>query len=403
MRALVSALLALAAGMAPAVAAAAQKEYSILYTVRFQPAQGTAQVSIETRPGTGRLVALDFAMPPAAYRGMRGDGLVQRDDERVTWQPPRAGGRFDYTVRLDRQRGAGAYDSRITRDWVITRGDRLVPPARVRATRGSGSVARLHFELPDGWDDVETPFTRVTGGDFVVRDPARRFDRPEGWIAAGDLSTMREGIEGVRVNIAAPRGVRVDHVATFAILRQAFPEMLDAFGKLPRKLLIVRGADPMWRGGLSAPASAWIHAERPLISENGTSPLLHELTHVFTGVRGDERDDWIGEGLAEYYSLDIGRRAGLISKQRYERALAAARRDAAGVARLRGGESTRDRTRKAVALFADLDAELQSHGSNLDALVQRLMRRDGAVTLEMLREDAQALQDEPAQTLHEVE
>lgn len=387
-------VLALCAGPAQA----AGKDYAVNYTVRFEPVQGTAEVAIETQPGTGRLVALDFAMPPATYRAVRGDGNVARNDERVLWQPPLEGGTLHYTVKLDRVRGSAHYDSRITPAWAITRGDRLVPPARVRATKGSESTARLHFELPKGWDDVETPFSRVSGGDFLVTSAGRNFDRPVGWIAAGDLATMRETIAGTRVNIAAPKGERVDHVATFAILRQALPEMLDAFGELPEKLLIVRAGDPMWRGGLSAPRSAWIHAERPLISENGTSPLLHELTHVFTEIRGADPDDWIGEGIAEFYSLEICRRSGLISSARFDKAIAAARRSSEKAGALRGGESTRDRTRKAVALFADLDAELQSHGSNLDALVQRLMRRD-TVTLAELRADAEELQDEPSAVL----
>lgn len=396
MRAWCAVLLVLAA----AAAQAASKQYRVDYTVRFVPGDGSAQVTIQTTPQTGRLIELDLAMPPAVYRDVRGEGSVQRNDERIAWQPPREGGSLRYVVRVDRPRDGGQFDSRITKDWVVTRGDRLVPPARVRATKESGSDARLHFELPSGWQDVETPFTRVKGGDFAVRGK-HKFDRPVGWIAAGGLATMREGIENVRVNIAAPKGERIEHVETFAILRQAFPDMLEAFGKLPRKLLIVRAGDPMWRGGLSAPDSLWLHAARPLISENGTSPLLHELTHVFTGIRGGERDDWIAEGLAEYYSLDIGRRAGLISRQRFDKAIAAARYDGESVRTLRDADSTRDRTRKAVALFADLNAELQSHGSNLDALVQRLMKR-GAVSLEQLREDAASLQDEPAKSLDNV-
>jgi hypothetical protein len=380
---------------------AADKDYAVQYRVRFLPAQGTAQVAIETQPGSGRLIELDFAMPPADYREVQGDGLVRRNDERVSWQPPRTGGTLRYTAALDHARGQGHFDSRITPGWVVTRGDRLVPPVRVRATKGSESSAKLHFELPQGWDDVETAFSRVAGGDFLVTNAARGFDRPVGWIAAGNLATMRETIEGLRVNIAAPKGTRVDHVATLAILRQALPSMQEAFGELPQKLLIVRAGDPMWRGGLSAPGSTWIHAERPLISENGTSPLLHELTHVFTQIRGAAGDDWIAEGLAEFYSLEIGRRAGLISQERFDKAIAAARRSGAKVPMLHGNESTRDRTRKAVALFADLDAELQSHGSDLDALVQRLMRRH-SVSLAELRGDAAALQDQASSVLESV-
>ena len=53
---------------------------------------------------------------------------------------------------------------------------------------------------------------------------------------------------------------------------------------------VVGAADPMWRGGLSASNSLFLHADRPLISENGTSTLVHELTHVITRVRGADGD-----------------------------------------------------------------------------------------------------------------
>ncbi|MBK9655626.1 MAG: hypothetical protein IPO66_09185 [Rhodanobacteraceae bacterium] len=159
---------------------------------------------------------------------------------------------------------------------------------------------------------------------------------------------------------------------------------------MPAKLLIVRAGDPMWRGGLSAPASLWLHADRPLLSQNGTSPILHELTHVISDIRGGPDDDWIAEGLAEYYSLEIGRRAKLISEERFAKAIRLAGKSGAQVNRLRGAESTTDRTRKAVALFAALDTELRANGSSIDALTVLLMRHE-TTTLEQMRADARKL------------
>lgn len=376
----------------PAATAADARDYAVDYSVRFLPAQGSARVQISTRPGSGRLIALDFAMPSAVYSDEQGDGELRRDGDRLHWQPPAQGGSFSYRVLIAQQRSNGQFDSRITPEWVITRGDHLVPPAKVRASRGSNATAVLRFELPPGWTDVETPFAKLSGERFAVANPQRRFDRPVGWIAAGNLASMRETIEGVRITISAPKHERVDLVATFAILRLAVPELQDAFAQLPEKLLLLRAGDPMWRGGLSAPGSLWLHLDRPLISENGTSPLLHEITHVFTGIRGEAIDDWIGEGIAEFYSLEIGRRSGLISQQRFDRAIAAAARSGAKVATLRSSQSTRDRTRKAVALFAALDQELRVNGgSNIDALTRLLMRRQD-VSLDELQADAKKLE-----------
>lgn len=382
-------------------AAASDKSYTVRYATAFVPAAGRADVSISVQPDGGRLIAMDFNMPAAIYSAESGDGAVARQGDRVVWTPPKAGGSFRYRVAINQRRTDGGYDSRITPDFVITRGDHLFPPARIRATKGSGSRAILHFDLPKGWDDAETPFSKVEGGDFAVTNAERKFDRPVGWIAAGKLVTSRETIAGTRVTVTAPKGEPADQLATLAILRHALPEMRNAFGKLPEKLLIVRAGDPMWRGGLSAPGSLWLHAERPLLSQNGTSPILHELTHVITDVRGGPQDDWIAEGLAEFYSLELGRRAELISEERFAKAIRLAGKSGAEVGHLRGVESTADRTRKAVALFAALDGELRAAGSGIDALTVMLMRRE-TTTLEQLRADVGKLEGGASALLAEV-
>src|SRR5688572_28033210 len=133
----------LAACLPLASAAAADRKYDVDYRVAFDPAAKLAHASIETRRGTGRLIGLDLAMPADTYRNVRGDGAVQRKGDRVEWLPPRAGGTLRYDVVVPHQRRNGQYDARITKDWAIVRGDRLFPAAVVRATKDSGSTARL--------------------------------------------------------------------------------------------------------------------------------------------------------------------------------------------------------------------------------------------------------------------
>lgn len=379
-------------------AAPGLRKYSIQYSVEFLPAAGKAAITVSTRPEAGRLIALDLNMPAADYSGESGDGTVERHGDRVLWTPPRTGGTFHYQVVVDHARTNGQLDARMTPHWAIIRGDHVFPPAKVRATKGSGSTARLHVVLPAGWDDIETPYTKVTGGDFAITNAERKFDRPVGWLVAGNLVSTRETIAGVRVTVTAPKGERADQIATMAILRQGLPAVQQAFGALPEKLLIVRSGDPMWRGGLSAPRSLWLHVDRPLLSENGTSPLLHELVHVVTDIRGGPQDDWIAEGLAEFYSLEIGRRTALISEARFAKSMRAAARSGAKVATLRAPQSASDRTRKAVALFAELDAELRVSGSSIDALTLLLMRRE-TVTLPELRADAMKLEGHASKVL----
>lgn len=41
------------------------------------------------------------------------------------------------------------------------------------------------------------------------------------------------------------------------------------------------------------------------ISENATSTLFHELSHVITRISAEDRSDWIAEGLAEFYSVEL--------------------------------------------------------------------------------------------------
>ena len=74
----------------------------------------------------------------------------------------------------------------------------------------------------------------------------------------------------------------------------------------------------MWRGGLSAPRSFYMHADRPLIEEDGTSPLLHEVMHTALRLRAGSDGDWAVEGLAEYYSLQLLVRSGTVSRERSE-------------------------------------------------------------------------------------
>ena len=70
------------------------------------------------------------------------------------------------------------------------------------------------------------------------------------------------------------------------------------------------------------PASVFLHADRPLISENGTSTLLHELVHVAMGAHAQRGSDWVVEGFAELYSLELLVRSGTISHRHYRDALA---------------------------------------------------------------------------------
>ncbi len=386
-----------------AVPAATRPEYDVTYTVQFLPASDQAQVTIALRPDTGKVSQMRLAMPQDRYTQVTGDGTVTRKGATVTWSPL-AGkpSKLRYRYRVSNQRPGGGYDARMTADWVIVRGDDLVPSARIRATRGSDSRVRLRFVLPKGWTNVDTPFPRSRDGkSFVVTNPDRSFDRPIGWVIGGAVGTRREVLSGMEISVAGPKGDVIRRNDMLAFFNGLAPEFKRAFGELPSKLLIVSAGDPMWRGGLSGPRSLFLHADRPLISENGTSTLTHELTHVITRIRGADGDDWIAEGLAEYYSIELLRRADLLSDARADKAQAWMANHGKSVKTLTRNRSAGPRTARAVQLLRELDAEIRQRTQgkrNLDSVVRALIPLR-EVSREDLREQVEKLTGTPSKVL----
>ena len=377
--------------------------YDVDYTVEFFPKLRQAAVTIALDPADGRATRLNFAMDAERYTDVTGDGEIVRKDGRVIWTPPRKGGELHYRYHVNHERKGGGFDALMTDDWVIVRGDDLVPGALVRTTKGADSRARLRFLQPAGWTNVDTPYVLNRKGDaFVIVNAARRFDRPVGWVIAGDVGTRREWIENMEVSIAGPKGEDVRRNDLLAFINATAPEMRHAFGTLPSKVLILGAGDPMWRGGLSGPRSLFLHADRPTISENGTSTLMHELSHVITRIRGVKGDDWIAEGLAEFYSIELLHRAGLLSATRHQRAFQWMKRHGKNIKRLQSQSSSGERTARAVTLFADLDKEIRRKTENrfdIDNLTQALMGQ-GRVSLEDLRDESERLLGAPSETLN---
>ena len=396
-------VLALALLLLPSLALAERTEYKVDYLVRFLPAKGQADVSIRLTPGTGEVRRLRLRMPEDRYSNIRGDGEITRKGDLVTWLPPRGEpARLRFLHNIDHKRRDGGFDARITDDWVLMRGDDLVPPATVLATKGADSRARLRFQLPKGWTNVDTPFKRSRDGkSYVVVNPERNFDRPTGWIIAGDVGTRREQFDNIEISVAGPKGDEVRRNDMLAFFNVLVPEFENLYGKLPLKVLIVSAGDPMWRGGLSGPRSLYLHADRPVISENGTSTLVHELTHVFTRLRGADGDDWITEAVAEYYSIELMRRAGLLSQARADKAQEWMANHGRQVKTLTSDRSHGPRTARGVQLLRELDAEIRkaSKGKrSLDDLVRAVLPLR-EVSREDLREQAAVLIGRPSKVL----
>ncbi len=367
------------------------------------PRDGAAAVTIAIEPHDAHVTRIRLRMDPGRFSQVAGDGRVTRAGDRVTWEPPEAGGALHYRYKIDHERrGGGGYDAKIGPHWAIVRGDDLVPPAAVTATRGAESRARLRFTLPKGWTGVDTPYRLARNRrEFVVVESRHRFDRPVGWIIAGAIGIRREWIDRCRFSVAGPKGEHVRRNDMIAFANATVPQFERAFGALPSKLLVVSAGDPMWRGGLSGPRSLFLHADRPLVSENGTSSLMHELFHAVTRIRGARGDDWIAEGLAEYYSIELPRRAGLLSASRSERALAWMERFSRGVDRLRARRASSRITARAVLLLHELDREIQTRSGGKASLdgVTRALIPIREVSLADLRTAAQVASGKPSKVL----
>jgi len=356
------------------------QSYEIVYGIRLAAGKPVARASIRAGRDARRLRELRFRYDPERYSAFKADGALDVGDDEVVWRPRREGGTLSYDVRVPHKRRNGAYDALVTEDWALFRGDDIFPPVRTRASRGWISESRLELTLPKGWSAV-TPY--LSGDDdltYAIDNPARAFDRPTGWILAGKIGVRRGLIGGVRVAIAAPAGQGMRRMDVMAFLNWTLPRIVEIFPTMDARLIIVGAGDPMWRGGLSGPGSLYMHADRPLISENGTSTFLHELIHVAMGAAGDRNDDWLVEGLAEYYSIRILNESGTLSDRRMELALADLANWGKDVDDLFLRNSTAEVTARAVTLLAGLDAWLVENaprGMRLEAVVLRMID-DGA-------------------------
>ena len=378
--------------------------YTTDFVVTLEPAKKRAKVDIKVE-SRGLLQQMVFKNDKAFYSNIRANGKLSVSDKEVVWDLPAEGAQLSLYVKINRTKGEGKYEAVINKDWAIFRGDNIIPAMRTTETPHAYSISRLEFVLPKGWSSVETGWPKEAKHRFIIDNPERLFDRPTGWMIAGKLGTRQAKIKGTQIVVSGPVGENLRRMDVLTFLSFAWREMHDAFAKAPPKLLVVGADDPMWRGGLSAPNSLFLHADRPMVSENGTSPIVHELTHMVTRISGlatdKTNDDWIAEGIAEFYSFELLYRAKGMTKARRTRILKGLAEGGAEVQHLRADSSTGQVTARAVVLFDDLDKELRSHTKgkhSLDSVVRILMKKR-KVSLADLQQASQSLLGKPAKTL----
>ena len=367
--------------------------YEAAFHARFVPSDGTAAARITIRQGDGELVRLTLAAPPARYQNFTADGALERTGDQVVWEVPAEGGVLSYHAVIDHRReqrseSAGIesrMDARMTTRSALLRLGDVFPPTRARSRIGATSASTLSLSGPDSTEwSFESRYGAVHDR-IPIDDPARRFDRPTGWLVAGEIGVRREIIANRRIAIAGPAGEGVRRIDTLAFLRWTLPALIDVFPEFPPRLLIAVATSDMWRGGLSGPSSLYLHANRPLISENGTSTVLHELVHVATSAQLEATADWIIEGLAEYYALEILRRSDGLSERRFQQSIDTLRAWAETQdGRLREPSRGAD-TARAVLVFYALATELSARGTSLDAIIAGLLASQASEPLDLVQ------------------
>jgi hypothetical protein len=376
-------------------------EYETHYSARPDPHQGLIEMELELRQPRHLLREVQFRVSDSQFAEFSGDGVLSRDQDILRWSPPADGGTLRWQSRVNHRRNDNGYDAWLGKQWGVFRAEDIIPRAATRTLKGATSVTTLSFDLPPGWS-AATEYAE-DDGILRVQNRSRRFKQPTGWVAIGELGVRRDQIAGVRVAIAAPVDNGVRRLDMLALLNWTLPELARIVPDLPPRLTVISAGKPMWRGALSAPASLFIHADRPLISENGTSTLLHEVMHIALGIRAADGYDWIIEGLAEYFSLELLRRSGTFSKSRHDRARASQKEWSQSSARLCGKTSTGATTARAVAVFIDLDKEIRkaSDGErNLDDVVTKLRSAETDIDVDFLIETVSAVLGRKPDALH---
>ncbi len=368
-------------------AAASPSRFRVVFDVGFVPSEKSAHVQIRVSDPDDAVEWLRLDLAPSRYRAVEADGTIETTDGGTLWTVPPGGGRLKYVHAIDHLRSEGEFDARCARNWALLRGQDLVPRIRVRTTPSAQSDSTLRLRLPEGWS-AALPYPRLANGRYDLSNPRTRFDRPSGWFAFGRLGVVRETVEGMRLAIAGPEGQGIRRMDVLALVRWVAPELSRLFGGLPERYQVVIAGDPMWRGALSAPRSAYLHVDRPMIGADGSSPLLHEMIHSLMNARSARDGRWVAEGLAEYYSIALLHRSGTLSPERFEKAISRLRERAASSSTPLDGEMSGTLRARAVVALLELDATIRgttAGAHSLDDVVRQLARRDRRITTEELR------------------
>jgi len=360
--------------------------FAIDYIVSIVPRQpASARVRWELS-GINEIKALRLRFAPDRLDHFAGSGTLEPTADGLRWIPGGPYAHLTYRVKLNHLRGRSQrYDSYAAPDWVVTRARDLFPRIAVTYEATGGREPRSHaqliFHLPSGWQSA-APYPEVTANTYRLTPSHAKLDRPRGWVALGKFALHRQDIAGIMVSIAALPGSSLSADAVFRFFGLTLPALKALLQAAPQTVLVVSAPDPMWHGGISAEHSFFMHAKRPLRTPDKTSPFLHEMFHVLQPYQPAADADWIEEGLAEFYSLELQRRAGLIDTAAYARALAYFERFGLWHVDLTQQQDNAATNNSAPLVLYALDQHIQhatAGRKRLDDVVARLAQEGGRV------------------------
>jgi hypothetical protein len=364
-----------------------RETFSVTYTITIRERQPTVAHIRWTLSGIDEIERIRLRADPSRYTDFEASGALEYRRNEIVWTPGGPYAELGYTAAINHRRAPNkGFDSYGGDGWVLSRTSDLFPRCAALFRRdvepSPESRARLVLRVPHDWD-AATVFPPDGPYRYVVENPHHRFDHPYGWILLGHMRRTDVEIAGTSLTIALAPGVTVRPEPIQRLLQQTLSSLTTLFDRPLSRLLIVIGPDPMWRGGLSGEASLYMHGSRKLRSPDRTSPYLHELFHVAAPFRPAADAHWVTEGLAEYYSLELQRRIGLLSDDDMAHAIALLEKHG-----LWGRDFTRTaapalRNNSAPLVMYALDQQIRAAtmgAHDLDAVVISLARGGGVVS-----------------------
>jgi hypothetical protein len=310
----------------PEATTTTHETFSVTYTIEIESHEPDHARVRWTLAGVDEIERIRLRFDPERFDAFSASGLVERRRGEILWSPRGPYAELTYVAHLNHRRAPGkGFDSYAGDGWVLGRTTTFFPRSAVLFRREieahPESRARLVVRLPSGWESATVLPSDTAPDHYVVETPHQRFDHPRGWLLFGHMHRLETTIAGTALTIARAPGVTLATTSIVELLQHALPAVTSLFDRPLPRLLIVLGPDPMWRGGLSGEESFYMHGDRPLRSPDYTSPYLHELFHVAAPFRPQSDAHWVTEGLAEYYSVELQRRFGILSEAHYQRAL----------------------------------------------------------------------------------